>query len=182
MEGDVLNKEKMLLKFSTAKGCSFEIAKVCLEASGYNFDIAQSILDNTLYYYFFLYVFNLFQSFHSNGNKEDNKEEIKPKNEIKPYKNPLIYCGKFVLDWDHFYNKNFTNGQCGPTNGPNCSECRKRFNPNLPTLNDEGRNVWQGNSGRFYCGNYFGKQYSVHDGFCGPQDGMACPSCKKLIR
>lgn len=53
MEEDLLNKDKMLLKFSNAKGCSFEIAKICLEASGYNFDIAQCILDNTLYVIFF---------------------------------------------------------------------------------------------------------------------------------
>ena len=181
MEGDLQNKDKMLLKFSTTKGCSFEIAKVCLEASGYNFDIAQSILDNSLYSYFF-FLYKILQLFHRNVNKEDNKKESKPKNEIKPYKNPLIYCGKFVKDWDNYHNKNFTNGQCGPTNGPNCCECRKEFNPNLLTLNDEGRKVWQGKSGRFYCGTFFGKQYSVHDGYCGPQDGMACPSCKKLLR
>lgn len=99
-----------------------------------------------------------------------------------PYKNPLFYCGKKVNDWDIYYQKNFTNGICGPTNGPNCKECRKKINPNLPEINDENRPVRQGKSGRFYCGVYFGKQYQIHDGYCGPEDGISCESCRKLLK
>lgn len=88
----------------------------------------------------------------------------------------------YVNDWDSCYKKNFTNGQCGPTNGPNCKECRKSYNPFLHKINDEGRKVWQGESGRYYCGVFFKKMYALHDGRCGPNDGIACESCQKLLK
>lgn len=94
----------------------------------------------------------------------------------------MFYCGKYVNDWDNHYKKNFTDGRCGPKTGPNCLQCRKKINPDLPTKNDEGREVWQGSSGRFYCGSFFQKQYPLHDGYCGPTNGIACKSCRRLLQ
>eukprot|EP01084_Bolivina_argentea_P020824 38687_1 len=105
--------------------------------------------------------------------------------------NGLYYCGRARATKGHNH-PSFdidTDGRCGPTNGPNCAACRVIKNDNIPTYNydnyenstDEPYHVWQGRSGYFYCGRYFGRQNKKHDGFCGPNNGAPCFNCKKLV-
>jgi hypothetical protein len=71
-----------------------------------------------------------------------------------------------------------SDGQCGPTNGPQCASCQ-RWN-----TNDEGALVTGPGSGngeaRFYCGRRLGREaIPGSDGQCGPTNGPLCGSCQR---
>jgi len=85
----------------------------------------------------------------------------------------LYYCGR-----ENIINKTQT---CGPKQGPNCCACRVLINDDLPIINNNHDLIWQGETGFFYCGQFFGKQNDQHDGFCGPNNGPSCKSCKILL-
>ena len=93
----------------------------------------------------------------------------------------LYYCSRKVMEDHNYPDKNYTDGFCGPNNGPNCFACRCIKNPGLPKINEKGNKVWQGFSGMFYCGKYFRKMAFDHDGFCGPDNGFSCAACSKLL-
>lgn len=89
----------------------------------------------------------------------------------------LYYCGRQVLtsptmglDFDQI---------CGPKDGPNCPACRTIQNGLVCKINHDRGVRWQGLSGVFYCGKYFGMQCSGHDGCCGPNNGPNCPGCRE---
>eukprot|EP01084_Bolivina_argentea_P192139 329915_1 len=50
---------------------------------------------------------------------------------------------------------------------------------NEKKYNGQGREMKKGNTGKYYCGTYFGRQYSGHDGHCGPNNGRECSSCAR---
>lgn len=82
----------------------------------------------------------------------------------------LKYCGRYfgVQSPGH-------DGNCGPTNGPNCPACRVIKTDRVEKLQRRGK--WQGWTGEVYCGRYFGIQSEGHDGYCGPNNGPSCPEC-----
>lgn len=45
-----LDKNDFISNLCLMKKCSYEIARVCLEASGYNFDVASSIYDSSSHF------------------------------------------------------------------------------------------------------------------------------------
>jgi hypothetical protein len=93
----------------------------------------------------------------------------------------LYYCGRETTKDHNYPGSNLTNNFCGPNNGPNCDACRVLSNPQIPKTNGQ-RKVWQGSSGCFYCGVFFGKLNIFHDGYCGPNNGTPCPECFALIK
>ena len=72
-----------------------------------------------------------------------------------------------------------TDGYCGPTNWANCPACRTLKCDALERI--WTKNKWQGWSGLVYCGREFGKKVPGHDGFCGPNNGIPCPECSKIL-
>ena len=77
-----------------------------------------------------------------------------------PHYNPRLsavtgmwYCERKVMDRHNHSETCMTNGHCGPI--ANCHACRVLENDTVKKHNDEGR--WQGWSGFFYCGKYFGE-------------------------
>eukprot|EP01084_Bolivina_argentea_P305733 528191_1 len=110
---------------------------------------------------------------------------------FKSEANGLFYCGRFGAIKGHNYPgfDLVIDTRCGPINGPNCSACRVLLNNTIPAINSDNYDadeiddydVWQGMSGYFYCGRYFGKQHAFHDGFCGPNNGKPCRHCQQLI-
>lgn len=82
----------------------------------------------------------------------------------------LKYCGRYfgVQSPGH-------DGNCGPTNGPNCPACRVLKSERVEKLRRRGK--LQGWTGEVYCGRYFGIQSEGHDGYCGPNNGPSCPEC-----
>lgn len=90
----------------------------------------------------------------------------------------MWYCGREVMD-RHNHPAARIVYRCGPSESANCHACRVLRNNKVLKLNDG--NKWQGWSGLFYCGKYFGKVASGHDGYCGPNNGPPCPECKKIL-
>ena len=90
------------------------------------------------------------------------------------------YCGQ-ALD----VRCTCCNGLCGPTNGCNCSSCMELDikSRNLPQgwlVNSDGyvsRRKTQNEL--FYCGRKVMDQREC-DGYCGPNNGPNCNSCKRL--
>ena len=94
-----------------------------------------------------------------------------------------------------------TNGQCGPSNGPQCSDCKAFIIPStagaagpavvppvMPPamVNDEGAPVAlgrdQGSRHLYYCGRNLGPDKIDHvltNGGCGPSNGAQCISCQR---
>lgn len=75
------------------------------------------------------------------------------------------------------------NGYCGPDNGCNCSACMKldiqvRLLPKGYLVNREGTACRKGTTAAFYCGRKVLRGIAFCDGYCGPTNGPACPSCK----
>ncbi len=91
----------------------------------------------------------------------------------------LYYCGRRVMDRHNIPADNTTDGRCGPDNWANCPACRTLKNPTVDELIRSGK--WQGWSGLFYCGRYFGESEPGHDGYCGPDNGTPCPDCFRLL-
>ena len=96
----------------------------------------------------------------------------------------LYYCGRKVMQYHNIGDPehDLTDGFCGPNNGPNCEACRTIQNDLIPKENSLGKKVWQGYSGMFYCGRFYGSYSKHHDGVCGPDNGRPCPECFSLIR
>ena len=74
-------------------------------------------------------------------------------------------------------------GACGPTNGCNCSSCMAldistRKLPPGWYVNKEGFSCRKGPNGVFYCGRKMDLLFS--DGYCGPNNGPNCKSCKVI--
>jgi hypothetical protein len=91
------------------------------------------------------------------------------------------YCGK---DLDRV-DCRCCNGSCGPTNGCNCSACMQldlnsRILPKGWLVNREGFPSKKGSTGQFYCGRCVMRNIPNCDGYCGPDNGPNCDSCKKL--
>ena len=81
----------------------------------------------------------------------------------------LHYCGQFVGP-----SLVFSDGYCGPDDGPQCPEC-VRFQTTVPVR----RSLGSGNgANRYYCGQYFGRALQGSDGRCGPSNGPQCPGCR----
>ena len=94
----------------------------------------------------------------------------------------LYYCGRVGSTENLNYPLNIaTSGVCGPNEGPNCAACRVLKNDKIPTKNKIGTPMWQGSSGRFYCGKFFAKMSKHHDGNCGPDTGHQCPNCRPYM-
>jgi len=77
------------------------------------------------------------------------------------------------------------NGQCGPTNGCNCTECMKadvraRKLPRYWLVNRAGYACRRGQSGRFYCGRRVMTDNYNTDGYCGPTSGDNCYECRRI--
>ena len=80
----------------------------------------------------------------------------------------LHYCGR-VLGRDRIPG---SDGQCGPNNGPQCSDC-------IPDIrNKAGIPVRLGTgygARTYYCGRILGRdRIPGSDGQCGPTDGPSC--------
>ena len=95
-----------------------------------------------------------------------------------PHYNPRLsaatgmwYCGRKVMGRYRSY--------CGPNSSANCHACRVLRNDIVQKQKDKGK--WQGLTGLFYCRKYFGQISSIHDGYCGPNNGPPCPECKKIL-
>lgn len=113
-------------------------------------------------------------------------------NPKKSWKTDLFYCGRRVMEFHNGFGVDSwvqtgdswqirgTDGRCGPTNGANCPSCRVLDNDQIPTKNSDGRDVWQGFTGMFYCGKMFGKPNNGWDGRCGWNNGPSCEACRKL--
>ena len=107
--------------------------------------------------------------------RNDNKLKYDPK---RSHVTGLWYCGREGAT-DHInYPGTTISTQCGPDRGPNCAACRVLKNEYIKERNEDGDLMWQGSSGRFYCGKFFGKQGKHHDGNCGPNNGTSCSKCK----
>ncbi|CDW77233.1 e3 ubiquitin-protein ligase herc2 [Stylonychia lemnae] len=77
------------------------------------------------------------------------------------------------------------NGYCGPGNGCNCQYCMKldmqvRMVPKGYLVNREGAMCRKGTTSNYYCGRLCMKGVAFCDGYCGPTNGPACPSCKLI--
>lgn len=94
--------------------------------------------------------------------------------------NGMIYCGRKVMARHNFPGQDMTNGgRCGPKNGPNCPACRVFMSDKTEII--KKKELFQGMSGRVYCGKFFKKLSDEHDGNCGPNNGESCPNCSELI-
>ena len=91
----------------------------------------------------------------------------------------MWYCGRYVMTRHNYPAENTTDGYCGKNNWANCPACRTLKNDKVNELVRRGK--WQGWSGLFYCGKYFGKQGGGHDGYCGPNNGHPCPDCARIL-
>ena len=77
---------------------------------------------------------------------------------------------------------NYTDGYCGPNNGPNCPACRTIKSPKVEEILTKEK--WQGMTGKVYCGRLFAKRGVLsehHDGMCGINNGPACSDCDDLL-
>eukprot|EP00906_Rhabdomonas_costata_P001501 RCo002497 len=84
-----------------------------------------------------------------------------------------LYCGKYI-GRDRLPG---SDGYCGPTNGPQCEDCRV-FQAEADK-NRAGNCVRRGTTGLFYCGIFIGVARLPHsDGFCGPTNGPQCEDCR----
>lgn len=79
------------------------------------------------------------------------------------------------------------NGQCGPSNGCNCSACmildvQKRELPRGWLVNREGGSARCSSEtpGVFYCGRMVMTDNPRTDGYCGPTNGEQCIACRRL--
>ena len=95
-----------------------------------------------------------------------------------PHYNPHLsaatwmwYCGRKVMGRYRSY--------CGSNSSANCHACRVLKNDVVQKRKDKGK--WQGSTGLFYCRKYFGQISSIHDGYCGPNNGPPCPECKNIL-
>jgi Ca2+-binding EF-hand superfamily protein len=74
-----------------------------------------------------------------------------------------------------------SNGQCGPSNGPQCEDCKLMT---APSMNRAGVPVNWGDSRHkttLYCGRHLGRdKIPGSDGQCGPGNGPPCEDCKAL--
>eukprot|EP01084_Bolivina_argentea_P306817 530248_1 len=103
--------------------------------------------------------------------------QIKKANETS-----LYYCGRYgVMTGKIYPTRQLNNGVCRPKNGANCHACRVLKNDEIPKRNGNGKRVWQGETGYFYCGTKMKRKVKYTDGWCGPNNGHPCPSCLKLI-
>lgn len=76
-------------------------------------------------------------------------------------------------------------GDCGPTNGCNCSACMKldveaRKLPRGWYVNRDGFPCKKGQTPNFYCGRKVMNARNC-DGYCGPTDGPNCYACRVLM-
>lgn len=77
------------------------------------------------------------------------------------------------------------NGVCGPTTGCNCVACMEldvasRCLPTGYLVNKEGRISKLAPNGNVYCGSKVMNGVPGCDGWCGPNDGPQCSSCRIL--
>lgn len=107
----------------------------------------------------------------------------------------ILYCGRSVMTNHDQFSKGTTNKNCGPNNWANCPACRVILDivnadgslEELPTVNKyiaDGR--WQGFSGLFYCGKTYNSSFVdtlnvKRDGVCGPDVGIPCTDCGKIM-
>lgn len=78
-------------------------------------------------------------------------------------------------------------GQCGPTNGCNCSGCmlldiHTRKLPPGWLVNREGAAARCSRvvPSKFYCGRRVMTDDPTTDGYCGPNNGQQCIACQRL--
>lgn len=77
-------------------------------------------------------------------------------------------------------------GNCGPTSGCNCLSCMKldikKYNlPSGTLMNRQGvKSKKSQKTGKFYCGRKNMQGVKGCNGYCGPNDGPNCKSCKIL--
>jgi hypothetical protein len=88
------------------------------------------------------------------------------------------YCGRKL-------NIECSNRFCVSTNGYNCANCMKLDirSRNLTRgwlVNSDGVKAKKGSTGLFYCGQYNLVGIAFCDGYCGPNNGPNCNSCKQL--
>ncbi|CAF4790370.1 unnamed protein product [Rotaria socialis] len=125
----------------------------------------------------------------SNGDKVGLNKLYPPVRQPRVY-NPekgytdLYYCGRHNMENNNApFGKISVDGYCGPNNGPNCPSCRE-YGGIQTWCNDEGSYATQGETGLFYCGRRFTARENerrYHDGFCGPNNGPHCDSCRRLL-
>jgi hypothetical protein len=87
-----------------------------------------------------------------------------------------MYCGK------RCNTSSMSDGMCGPSNGPPCSDCNRM---SAPSQNRAGAVVSFGADSSckcmLYCGRYLGRNaIPGSDGHCGPSNGPRCGDCTAL--
>ena len=94
-----------------------------------------------------------------------------------------FYCGGELDGFRCFC----CNGQCGPSNGCNCSGCmlldvQKRQLPRGWLVNFDGASarLSREEPTKFYCGRLVLMHDKRSHGYCGPTNGEQCTACRKL--
>ena len=84
-----------------------------------------------------------------------------------------MYCGR------HVGKVQGSDGKCGPTNGPQCKDCKPFIINKAGVIAKTGGYWANGIDGRnqYYCGRNVGN-LPGSDGRCGPTAGPACNDCK----
>lgn len=91
----------------------------------------------------------------------------------------MYYCGRRVMKHHNYPAGDMTDGCCGPDNWANCPACRTLENSAIE--NFQAQDKWQGWSGLVYCGKWFGVKEPGHDGYCGPDNGLPCRECGRIL-
>ena len=93
--------------------------------------------------------------------------------------------GKYYCGGPLNTNCGCCDGSCGPTTGCNCSGCMEldlaaRCLPSGYLVNKEGRVAKLSSNGNVYCGSKVMNGVPGCDGWCGPNSGPQCSSCRIL--
>ena len=96
-------------------------------------------------------------------------------------KTGIYYCSREVMEHHNRPAKSLVRPpRCGPETSANCPACRTLHTPKLQDLQDRG--MWQGWSGLVYCKKEFGPVNLAQSGLCGPDNGLACPECRDILK
>ena len=104
--------------------------------------------------------------------------EYQPK--ISP-KTQMLYCGREVMEHHNRPAESLVKqDRCGLETSANCPACRTIKTDKVQALVEIGK--WQGWSGMVYCKKEFGPVNLAHSGFCGANNGLACPECREFLK
>lgn len=92
-----------------------------------------------------------------------------------------MYAGRGKTAWKMYCGRNVgkmkgSDGRCGPTNGPQCNDCRGYIINKAGILAQKGGyyNKQHDGSQQYYCGEW----EKGLKGSCGPTTGPACHNCE----